>query len=132
MSERVPTNRPQVSAPETDPRTANTPVPWATVQAIARTLRAAVHRIATTGHNEPVPGWTRSEAARVACSLLDALISCSPGNAADLAPWRAELRKVAVLEQQIRWLWFTSLAAVAVAIWTLVEVVSLAARLTPH
>lgn len=97
MSERVPT-RPPVAVPETDPRTANTPIPWSTIQAIARDLRAALARIVGLAPGDPVHPWTRAEAARVACSLLDALISWRPPVAVDMTP-----RIVAVERSLLVW-----------------------------
>lgn len=125
---RVPT-LPPVAVPETDPRTANTPIPWASVQAIARDLRAVLFRIVNTDPRDGVHPHVRTEAARVACSLLDALISSSPQ--VDATPWRAELRKIATLENQIRWMWCCLSLVGTAALLALVEVVSLLDRLTP-
>lgn len=125
MTGRIPTNRPEVTAPETDPRTAGVPVPWSTVQAIARDLRAAVSRIAAMDSRDTVHPYVRAEAARVACSLLDALISWRPMNGPDMSP------RVETLEREVRTWRGVSLVALVAALLALVEVVTLAGKLAP-
>jgi hypothetical protein len=126
MNARIPTNRPQVTDPETDPRTLGSSVPWSTVQAIARDLRAAVSRIAAMDPRDvAVHPYVRAEAARVACSLLDALISWRPMNGPDVSP------RVETLEREVRTWRAVSFVALVAALLALVEVVTLAGKLTP-